>query len=241
MLNKTLKIYKNIGETPLEALKKFQKNNPEYIGQKMTYAGRLDPMAEGELLVLVGEECKKKDEYLEMNKQYEFEVIFGFKTDTYDLLGLSEHYDIDKEGIKNNLEKNLQSFIGKRSQKYPPFSSKPVDGVALFERARSGQIDKLPERIVEIYDLKLIGFRDISKDDFWKYLKDNISLVTGDFRQKEILDKWQDNLSKTREGESFLVCKIVMDCSSGTYVRSLVNDLPYSATTFSIKRIKIYK
>ena len=55
-----LKLYKNRGETPLECINRFKKENPEYQKEKMTYAGRLDPLAEGLLLVLVGEECKNK-------------------------------------------------------------------------------------------------------------------------------------------------------------------------------------
>ncbi len=83
-----LKLYKNRGETPLECLERFRKNNPEYKDEKMTYAGRLDPLAKGVLLVLVGEECKNKEKYLCLDKEYEVDVLFGFATDTYDVLGI---------------------------------------------------------------------------------------------------------------------------------------------------------
>ena len=58
-MKKILKLYKKEGETPLEAIERFRRKNPEYRNEKMTYAGRLDPMAEGVLLVLAGNECKK--------------------------------------------------------------------------------------------------------------------------------------------------------------------------------------
>ena len=80
-------LYKKIGETPLECLNRFKVENSEYESLPMTYAGRLDPMAEGLLLVLVGEECKKKEDYLYLSKEYEIEVLFGFETDTADVLG----------------------------------------------------------------------------------------------------------------------------------------------------------
>ena len=52
------------GETPLEALEAFRARNKKYKNEKMTYAGRLDPMAEGVLIVLVGEEVHNKEKYL---------------------------------------------------------------------------------------------------------------------------------------------------------------------------------
>lgn len=75
-------IYKRIGETPLEAMEKARFNHPEWEKLPMTYAGRLDPVAEGLLLVLAGEDCKEKDKYLDLTKEYELSVLFGFETDT---------------------------------------------------------------------------------------------------------------------------------------------------------------
>ena len=44
------KLYKRAGEINLQCLQRFRYDNPEYIDRKMTYAGRLDPLAEGVLL-----------------------------------------------------------------------------------------------------------------------------------------------------------------------------------------------
>src|SRR3989344_9613864 len=82
---------KKEGETPLEALENFRPRNKEYKDIKMTYAGRLDPMASGLLLVLVGKEIKNKEKYLALNKEYDFKILFGFATDTYDILGRVTH------------------------------------------------------------------------------------------------------------------------------------------------------
>jgi len=65
MVNKKeiLNLYKNMGETPLECLERFKVENPKWQGVPMTYAGRLDPMAKGLLLVLAGDidETEKKN------------------------------------------------------------------------------------------------------------------------------------------------------------------------------------
>jgi tRNA pseudouridine(55) synthase len=236
---KYVKIYKKIGETPLMAIQAFAGENPYFLGVPMTYAGRLDPIAEGELLVLLGEECKKKDDYLGLSKEYEFEMLFGFKTDSYDLLGISSYFNVDKKEIEEGLEKSLKEKKKKFIQKYPPFSSKTVGGVPLFQKTKDGESYEAPEKEVEIYEIEFISFCEISGKDLLKNIKEKISLVSGDFRQEKIIKKWEDNL-KERGEELFLIGKAKMSCSSGTYVRSLVDGLPYPATTFSIKRTKIF-
>jgi tRNA pseudouridine55 synthase len=87
-MDKVLNLYKQAGETPLECILRFKKNNPEYENVPMTYAGRLDPLAEGVLLVLTGKEVHRKEEFLNLKKEYEVDVLFGVGTDTFDVLGI---------------------------------------------------------------------------------------------------------------------------------------------------------
>ena len=76
-------VYKNKGETPLRCLRRLCTDSQ----RTYTYAGRLDPMAEGLLLILVDDECKRARSAHRLNKMYEFEFIVGLSTDTYDCLG----------------------------------------------------------------------------------------------------------------------------------------------------------
>ena len=64
-MRKILNLYKETGETPLERLNRFRKENLKYLKEKMSYVGRLDPMAEGVLLTVVGKENKNRGELLE--------------------------------------------------------------------------------------------------------------------------------------------------------------------------------
>ena len=50
-------VNKPIGKTPLEMVQFFKKNNPEYAESTISYAGRLDPMAHGLLILLIGGVC----------------------------------------------------------------------------------------------------------------------------------------------------------------------------------------
>ena len=105
MINKNLYLQKKKGETPLACMERFRAENPEYFDIPMTYAGRLDPIATGDLLVLTGEECKKKDEYLGLDKEYEATVLLGFQTDSYDVLGIPS-----KIGLKENFEEEKKKL-----------------------------------------------------------------------------------------------------------------------------------
>ena len=46
-------LYKQMGETPRERLERLRQQRPYYEHEVLSYAGRLDPMAEGVLLCLV--------------------------------------------------------------------------------------------------------------------------------------------------------------------------------------------
>ena len=136
ILKKIILINKKEGETPLEALEKFRSKNKKYTDLKMTYAGRLDPLVSGLLLILAGEETKQKEKYLGLSKEYKFSVLFGFATDTYDILGKVAkraegvmRQDLTTKELEKKIKHNLKFFTGKFQQKYPMYSSKTVAGV----------------------------------------------------------------------------------------------------------------
>ena len=244
---------KKEGETPLECLGRFRKKNPKYKNLKMTYAGRLDPMASGLLLVLVGEEVKNKEKYLKLSKEYEFEVLFGFATDTYDILGKVEHSHILKNvrmlserELTKNIKHNLKNFTGKFKQKYPMYSSKTVEGKALWTYAREVEAVDAPMREVEVKSLKFIKLRKIKNKKLLENIEKRVGKVKGDFRQKEILKIWRKNLYvKDRMFDILNIASFKINCSSGTYVRGIAQalgeHLGVPTLAFSIKRTKLGK
>ena len=245
-----LKLYKKIGETPLECLGRLAEENPDYKDMKMTYAGRLDPMAEGELLVLVGKECKKKDKYLGLDKEYEFDVLFGLETDSLDVLGMPDKKvqsfkDYDVTMHRERMVRFLRNIKGKQTQKYPAFSSKTIDGRPMFELAKAGELEgkEIPEKEIQIYETEFIKSYWIKGSALEADIVERILLVKGDFRQKEILKEWEAVL-KRREEDRFLVSRMKVKCSSGTYIRVITQILSIflgvSALTFKIKRLKIF-
>ncbi len=256
-MKKVLILNKKEGETPLEALEYFRARHKKYEKVKMTYAGRLDPMASGLLIVLAGEETKNKEKYLVLDKEYEFEVLFGFATDTYDILGKVTRQDLVKvDKLEEKIKINLKYFTGKFKQKYPLYSSKTVKGKQLFEYGRAGTKVRLPSREVWVKELKFLKLRKVSNKKLLENIEKRVgkvrgparnathSVAGGDFRQKEILKIWRNNLA-TKNSYEFFVAGFRIKCSSGTYVRGIANSLgekiKIPALALSIKRTKVGK
>lgn len=241
-------LYKEIGETPLECLNRFKIQNPTYKELPMTYAGRLDPMAEGLLLVLVGDECKKKVDYLYLSKEYEIEVLFGFESDTGDVLG-----KVTGSGRSNNSRRSVLLKVGPHSsdysqvleqvktlpQKYPAYSSKTFEGKPLWQWAREGE-EKEIESNAKITEINFLGKREINGKELLKNIQERISKVNGDFRQKEILDLWKEKVSLN--GNYKIIC-LKVSSAGGAYMRVLAQEigkaLGIPSLAYSIKRTKI--
>jgi tRNA pseudouridine55 synthase len=221
-----LNLYKRQGETPRERLERLRKEKPHYEFEVLSYAGRLDPMAEGVLLCLVGAENANHEKWLDLSKEYTLDILFGFSTDTYDLLGRVMQSG-ETAGIKRSLlEQGLNEFRGMVSQEYPPFSSKTVEGRSLFQWARDNMLGtvSLPRKTITVYEIALGAMYKIKEQDLLAYIEESIAKVNGDFRQEEILTLWRRNLKKNGTRE-FPCATVNISCSSGTYARSIAHGL----------------
>lgn len=238
-------VFKPKGMTMGELVEDYKHRFPDYKNVPITYAGRLDPMAEGLVILLSGDAVHRKFEFLNLDKEYEFDFVLGFKTDTYDALGLVIDLYKDSNSIDENLiYKTVLEIKNITSQEYPPFSSKPVLGKPLFEWARKFRLDEIniPSRSVVIKNLETLAGSDINGMELLEKILKDISLVQGDFRQEEIQKRWKVVLSG-RENQNFRIIRAKALVSSGTYIRGIVNEigerLGVGAVTLSIKRTRI--
>lgn len=227
-MQKVLNIYKPIGLTPLQLIQKVREYYPELNNEKISYAGRLDPMAHGVMLLLIGEENKNRNEYLGLPKTYQFQVIFGVETDSYDILGLIK--STVSKNLPVNLEEEIKNFIklnkGKQIQKYPPYSSKTVHGKPLFKWAREGKLSEIsfPKKEIQIYKFKLLNLKQIDNNLLKLEILKKLAILKGDFRQEEVKRNWLAVFKKTSK-INLVVAKLEVTCSSGTYMRSLAQEL----------------
>lgn len=221
--------YKNIGETPLECLERTRTEYGKGSDVPMTYAGRLDPMAEGLLIILVGEDCKKKDYYLGMDKEYEVEILFGVSTDSYDVLG--HITSVEKKSFDAI---DFSKYVGKFTQEYPRYSSKVLSMKEIPE--------EMPTKEVEIYSIEQIGSSIVTAKRISDTVINNIKKVTGEFRQEKTIELWE-KFGNDNASNRFAVIKIKVNCSSGTYMRSLAHrigiDMGIPSLAYSIKRTRV--
>jgi len=138
----------------------------------------------------------------------------------------------------------LKKLKGKQVFEYPPYSSATVEGKQLFQWAREGRLNEIeiPRKEVEIYNIELLENYEISGEELLKSIINRVQKVTGDFRQKEITKQWQLP-GALPLGVDFVVSKVRVNCSRGTYVRAIANklgnDLGVGAIALKIKRNKV--
>lgn len=234
---------KKYRETLSVMLERFRRENPKYQESKITYAGRLDPLAEGLVILLTDDDVHKKENFLDLDKVYQVQFIFGFETDSYDLLGLVNRNDVvnvDDANIKHAIKS-----LGKiTQQQYPPYSSKPVNGKPLWQRSREGEnTSKIaPIQKVQVYNTRYISSQGISVDEFNHQYIQTLNEISGDFRQQSIIDTWQNILSDFPK-KNIKIWTAEFYVSSGTYIRSLIHqlgkDLQTGATCIKIKRTQV--
>lgn len=134
--------------------------------KEVGHAGTLDPLAEGLMVLLLGEATKMSSYVLEQDKQYEVEFKPGLETDTLDITGtvlkempvtLSEA-EIVAEGL------NLHGdFIWE----VPMYSATKVGGKKLYEHAREGDTPvEIPKKPMSFWGVESLGVTEDHKFRF---------------------------------------------------------------------------
>ena len=220
----------------------------------MAYAGRLDPMAEGLLLVLLGDECKVQEKYHNLDKEYEFEVLFGVSSDTADVLGLLELSKVS-EVTKNDIKMVIREMVGEVELPYPHFSSKTVQGKPLHVWKLEGRIGEIqiPTKRSMIYKLELTEFKTTSAQEVFEYASEKIETIPkviqeskalgNDFRREHVRLCWQKFIDTNEPATTYYIAKFTCIASSGTYMRTLAEviarELKTTGLAYSINRTKI--
>ncbi len=257
--------FKRVGQTPLDCVREYKKQFLSDSSETVSYAGRLDPMAEGVLLLLRGEANSRRREYEHLSKQYEVTALCGFATDTGDLMGKLSNFQFSifkcqrETQMQEQLKKVLHSFIGLIEQRYPIYSSMRVRGRPMYWWARQGRLSEItvPSHKVQIDAIELVSESSITDELLLKYIVESVGSVRGDFRQEEIIKHWKDKLSVStspfRESNNNkdpdllpnYLFTLRIDCGSGVYIRQLVADIGEKVNiplvAFKIKRTRVGK
>lgn len=236
---------KKYGETLFITLERFRSTHPEFQDAKITYAGRLDPLAEGLMILLTDKDVHYKDRYNKLPKTYEVDFLFGISSDTYDALGiLKETKDPKPLPSEKDLSSFVESLVGIHEQEYPAYSSKTLKGKALWQYAREDQLDDIifPKEPREVFFAELVSHRELTHEEFSLEYLSVLDLVKGDFRQEEIKTHWKRYLDE-RPDNRYTIFTARFRVSSGTYIRSLVHAIGEhygcGALSLRIKRTQI--
>lgn len=151
--------------------------------KKIGFAGTLDPIASGLLIVAISNATKFLDAFHFLNKIYIAKIELGKISDTYDIEGDIKNVKINKKPdiaeIKNMLDRN---FTGEILQTPPIFSAKKINGKNAYELARKGKQVKVKPVKIKINSIKIKKYK-------------------------------------------FPFLDLEINCSRGTYIRSIANDL----------------
>jgi tRNA pseudouridine(55) synthase len=245
-------IMKAVGETPLIALERFRNIHRISSTIPLAYAGRLDPMASGLLLILIGDECKIQEKYHAFDKEYQVEILLGASSDSGDVLGIITS-GIVRHPTVTEVEQVLDATIGTVTLPYPHFSAKTVLGKPLHTWTLEGKLDTItiPKKTSKIYALKLLRVHTLTKSEILNTVRtkvETIPVVTeerkalgANFRRSHVHASW--NQFEKRGPDSCTLITLTCIASSGTYMRSLAefigSTLKTSGLAYSIHRTRI--
>jgi tRNA pseudouridine55 synthase len=252
-MEKHVTIEKEVGQTPLQALEAYRAKHPELLGMPMAYAGRLDPMASGKLLILLGEECKQQEKYHSLDKEYEFSVLFGIESDTGDVLGrLASGKPPRVPEIK--LYEIAHDLLGEISFSYPRFSSKTVKGKPLHVWTLEDRLNEIeiPSYTATIHSLSLVDLTSktctqiadeaLTKIETIPEVTEESKALGRNFRRDEVRKDWH-NFKEQFGNVRYPIATFKCVCSSGLYMRTLAEEIADRAGTkglaWSIDRTKI--
>jgi len=147
-----INIYKPAGITSNAVVQKVKK---KFNIKKIGHMGTLDPMACGLLPIAIGKATRLFDYSLDKVKRYNVIYEFGYITDTLDATGniIQNNMQIPS---KDNILKEIRTFIGKSMQVPPKFSANHVNGRRAYDLAREGVEFELKPKEIEIFEFKLL-------------------------------------------------------------------------------------
>ncbi|SPC65879.1 related to tRNA pseudouridine synthase B [Ustilago sp. UG-2017b] len=152
---------------------KFGKGKGKWAGgiagaPKLGQGGTLDPLADGVLIVGVGNGTKQLQKYLDCTKEYRSTGLLGSATTSYDscdpILTRKSYDHVTPQSIADLLPR----FTGVVSQIPPLYSAVRIDGKRLFEYARENLPLPRPiePRKVTIHELRLADWLEPGKHPF---------------------------------------------------------------------------
>jgi len=206
MMNGLLLINKPQGWTSFDAVNKVRRaieasglNTTNRKRFPVGHTGTLDPLAEGLLVVLLGDYTRRAPELVKASKTYEVVMTLGQTSTTGDEEGEKQVVS-DLQPKLYTIEEVFMSFVGDSMQTPPQYSAIKVNGQRAYKLARAGKKVELEPRPIHVARMLLLSYH-------------------------------------------YPDVHFLVEVSSGTYVRALIEDMGKALTTGaymkSLKRTKV--
>jgi len=225
-----LLIDKPTGITSFDVIRRLRKIYIKTCGgkkaPKMGHAGTLDPLATGLMIIGIGTGTKKLQLYLKLDKVYVAEVLIGESRTTGDMEGevMEEKRVVETvEILRSKISTALSEMSGLLVLPVSAYSAIKKDGVPMYKRARAAEkkgkeVTEVPVREMRVYGAKLLNVKTIPVN-------------------------WSSGFDKMDGGDGKAVATIRFYVASGTYIRSLAEELGrrlgYPATIKGLRRMKV--
>jgi len=218
------------GITPIDFWKNYR--DKQCPGVKGSVCGKLDPMASGKLLVLIGDECQKYHKSHQLwSKIYEVTVTVGITTDTDDILGIPVNKAYCDNLWQEKISNAFTNYQTIEKQKFHPYSAICVLGALgrkpLWKWSQLGLIDTItiPEKPVQIFSLQIVDWFHISYSEYLSQCISRLQTAQIDpdcFRLPQIVDGWKNLQSHDISLPQFT---LKTEVSSGVYIRQMIRDI----------------
>jgi tRNA pseudouridine55 synthase len=214
---------------------------PALMGEPMVYAGRLDPMAEGLLLVLTGEDRFGLPAHLTHDKRYEATLLFGVQSDTHDALGRLAS-GLGGAPPPSRCAVLVADLGGTHTLPLPVWSAYRVRGRPLHAWAREGRLHEIsvPVRDMVVTAVESVAATAVRPSALLDDVRARITRVRGTFRQAEALADWE----VLGELDLPLVqVTATLTVTTGTYIRALAHAvgtrLGCGGLLFALRRTRV--
>jgi tRNA pseudouridine55 synthase len=150
-----LNVSKPSGCTSRDVVNRIQRLvRPDKVG----HAGTLDPLAEGVLVVAIGQATKLIEKIQQTTKVYRGAFLLGHSSDTEDVEGEVVELPYALAPSESELSQACRQMCGENSQLPPQYSALKVGGKRAYDLARRGIKAELKPRVVRIDSCELLRY-----------------------------------------------------------------------------------
>jgi tRNA pseudouridine55 synthase len=236
MLYGFLNIYKEKGMTSFDVIRELRR---KLNIKKMGHTGTLDPLAEGVLIVAVGEATKLIEFLMKDEKEYSAKIILGKKSDTYDAEGKIEEVS-SREPDFDEIQEVVEGFIGEIEQIPPKYSALKINGKKAYELARKGEEFEMKSRKITINNIAIIAYN-------YPNLEFDVSCSSGtyirslahDLGEKLGTGAYLNELKRTRVGNFIVKDSIkISEVTQNDLIPLEAVSLKYKCIEISVEELK---